>query len=79
MLKRAFAPHRAFRKAICGICAKACPVQCITLGENLLRVQPPLNISEENLHKAFTILDESLTELEKGEIPDGVFDYRHGW
>lgn len=37
----------------------------ITLGENLLRVQPPLNISKENLHKAFTILDESLTELEK--------------
>lgn len=49
----------------------------ITLGENLLRVQPPLNISSENLHKAFTILDESLTELEKGEISDGVFDYRH--
>ena len=51
----------------------------ITLGENLLRVQPPLNISKENLHKAFTILDESLTELEKGDIPDGVFEYRHGW
>lgn len=51
----------------------------ITLGENLLRVQPPLNISKENLHKAFSILDESLTELEKGEIPDGVFEYRHGW
>lgn len=51
----------------------------ITLGENLLRVQPPLNISKENLHKAFAILDESLTELEKGDIPDGVFEYRHGW
>ena len=51
----------------------------ITLGKNLLRVQPPLNISKENLHKAFTILDESLTELEKGDIPDSVFEYRHGW
>ena len=51
----------------------------ITLGENLLRVQPPLNISEENLKKAFTILDEALTELEEGRISDEVFEYRKGW
>ncbi len=51
----------------------------ITLGENLLRVQPPLNISEENLKKAFVILDEALTELEEGCISDDVFDYRNGW
>ncbi len=51
----------------------------ITLGENLLRVQPPLNISDENLTKAFTILDEALTELEEGRISDDVFDYRNGW
>lgn len=51
----------------------------ITLSTNILRVQPPLNISPEKLHKAFTILDESITELEKDQIPDAVFDYRNGW
>ncbi len=51
----------------------------ITLGENILRIQPPLNISKENLVKAFNILDRALTELENGKISDGVFDYRHGW
>ncbi len=51
----------------------------ITLSTNILRVQPPLNIEPEKLHKAFSILDESITELEKGQIPDAVFDYRNGW
>ena len=51
----------------------------ITLGENILRIQPPLNISTANLARAFDILDQALTELEKGQIPDDVFDYRNGW
>ncbi len=51
----------------------------ITLGENILRVQPPLNIRADMLHKAFRILDESMTELENGTIPEEVFEYRHGW
>lgn len=51
----------------------------ITLGENILRVQPPLNIRKESLRKAFGILDEALTELEAGDIADGVLEYRHGW
>lgn len=51
----------------------------ITLGANILRVQPPLNIRPETLHHAFEILDEAVTDLEKGNIPDGVFAYRHGW
>lgn len=51
----------------------------ITVGGNILRVQPPLNIKAENMQKAFAILDESINELRAGEIPDGVFAYRHGW
>ena len=51
----------------------------ITLGENILRCQPPLNITSEKLHRAFEILDESITELEAGEIPDDVLSYRNGW
>lgn len=51
----------------------------ITLAENILRVQPPLNISPEHMRRAFQILDEAITELERGEIPDTVFAYRHGW
>ena len=51
----------------------------ITIGGNILRVQPPLNIKQENLEKAFVILDETISELCAGKIPDGVFDYRHGW
>lgn len=51
----------------------------ITLSTNILRVQPPLNIRPEKLRRGFEILDESITELEKGQIPDAVFDYRNGW
>lgn len=51
----------------------------ITLGENILRVQPPLNIRPEIMHKAFTILDDVITELERGQIPDTVLSYRNGW
>lgn len=51
----------------------------ITVGGNILRVQPPLNIKAENMKKAFAILDESINELRAGKIPDGVFAYRHGW
>lgn len=51
----------------------------ITLGENILRIQPPLNISTASLSRAFDILDQALTELEKGQISNEVFDYRNGW
>lgn len=51
----------------------------ITIAGNILRVQPPLNIKQENLKKAFAILDETIGELCAGNIPDGVFAYRHGW
>ncbi len=51
----------------------------ITLGENILRCQPPLNIRSEKLHRAFAILDEAISELEAGEISDDVLSYRNGW
>lgn len=51
----------------------------ITLGENILRVQPPLTIRPASLRKAFGILDEAMNELERGDISDEVLEYRHGW
>ena len=36
----------------------------ITLGLNVLRIQPPLNIRPEKLHEGFVILDEAITDLE---------------
>lgn len=51
----------------------------ITLGLNVLRIQPPLNIRPEKLHEGFVILDEAITDLEEGNIPDEVLSYRHGW
>lgn len=51
----------------------------ITLGANILRVQPPLNIETTLLHKAFHILDTVIEELEKNQIPDSVLEYRNGW
>ena len=51
----------------------------ITIGGNILRVQPPLNIKLENMEKAFNILDEAIKDFCAGNIPDDVFTYRHGW
>lgn len=51
----------------------------ITLGENILRVQPPLTITPGQLLDAFDILGRALTDLENGDIPDDVLEYRHGW
>ncbi len=51
----------------------------ISLGENVLRAQPPLIISDEELTKAKSILKEVFQELIDGEIPDSVLEYAKGW
>lgn len=51
----------------------------ITIGGHVLRIQPPLNISSRHMREAFQILDDAFTEMEEGRIPDGVFEYQHGW
>lgn len=51
----------------------------ITVAGNVLRIQPPVNIAQENLRRGFEILDQAMTELESGSIPDDVLAFRAGW
>ena len=51
----------------------------ISLGQNILRIQPPLNIRTENLRKGFEILAEAVEDYRYGRIPDDVFHFRQGW
>ena len=51
----------------------------ISLGENVLRIQPPLNIRPENLKRAFQIIAESIQDYKDGKISDDVMKFRSGW
>ena len=51
----------------------------ISLGANVLRIQPPLVITTEQLEKAFAIIDESMADFRAGRIDDSVLSYRAGW
>ena len=49
------------------------------LGENVLRIQPPLVITEEQIDKAVKIMDNSFEGYLNGEISDEVLKYAKGW
>jgi len=53
----------------------------ITFGKkgNVLRIAPPLNISEDEVDSGLNIIEDSIKEFLKGEIPDGVLNYLKGW
>lgn len=51
----------------------------ISLGENVLRIQPPLNIKPENLKKGFEIIADAIQDYKNGDIPDDVMRFRNGW
>lgn len=51
----------------------------INVGTNVLRIQPPLNITAEHLQQAFDILDEAVIDFENGQIPDSVLEHKKGW
>jgi len=46
---------------------------------NVLRVQPPLVISREQMDKAIDIIEESINEYIAGDIPDEVLETAKGW
>jgi 4-aminobutyrate aminotransferase len=46
---------------------------------SVLRIQPPLVISREEMDKALDIIEESMDEFEKGQIPDSVLETVKGW
>ena len=51
----------------------------ISLGANVLRIQPPLVITKEQLKKAFAIINESMADFREGKIDDSVLSFRAGW
>lgn len=51
----------------------------IFVGQNSLRIQPPLVITEEQMDKAIDILDKAIDDYVNGRIGDEVFEYAKGW
>lgn len=51
----------------------------IFLASGVLRVQPPLVISKEELDRALNIIEESIQDYLKGDIPDEVLKVAKGW
>lgn len=46
---------------------------------NVLRVQPPLVITKEQMDRAIGIIEEAIVEYLAGEIPDEVLEIAKGW
>jgi 4-aminobutyrate aminotransferase len=46
---------------------------------SVLRIQPPLVITKIEMDKALDIIEESMDEFSKGQIPDSVLDTVKGW
>ncbi len=66
-------------------CAKIC-YRCWEKGllltffaNNVLRIQPPLVITYEQMDKAIEIIEEAMKEFMAGEIPDEVLETAKGW
>ena len=51
----------------------------ISVADNILRIQPPLNITEEELRRGFAITNQAISEYEAGEISDDVLVNQAGW
>lgn len=51
----------------------------ISLAGNVLRIQPPLNISEDNLTSGIERLEKSIIDYQADKIPDSVLENRKGW
>ena len=46
---------------------------------NVLRIAPPLSISKDEIDRGLDIIEDSIKEFLKGEIPDEVLNYLKGW
>lgn len=72
--------ERAVKEAlkVCWRCYEK-GVLLIAFSGSVLRIQPPLVISEKELDCALNIIDESLMEVETGRVPDAVLEEMVGW
>jgi 4-aminobutyrate aminotransferase len=46
---------------------------------SVLRIQPPLVITREEMDKSLDIIEESMDDFAKGRIPDSVLETVKGW
>lgn len=71
----------AASEAAAKICYRAWEkgVILITLAGNVLRIQPPLIITEKEILQAVQIIDESIEDYLNGDIPDSALEVIKGW
>lgn len=69
------------KEAAAKICYRAWEkgIILIYLADGVLRIQPPLVISKDELDTALSIIEESIVEYLNGEIPDEVLSIAKGW
>ena len=46
---------------------------------SVLRIQPPLVITQEEMDKSLNIIEESMDDFANGRIPDSVLETVKGW
>lgn len=51
----------------------------ISLAGNILRIQPPLVITEQQLDEGFAIIKQTIRDYSDGAIPDSVLEENTGW
>jgi 4-aminobutyrate aminotransferase len=51
----------------------------IHYGKSVLRIAPPLTISQEEMDKGLNIIEEAIDDVEKGKVPDDVLSRMEGW
>jgi 4-aminobutyrate aminotransferase len=69
------------RTAVAKICYRSWEkgLLLVFFSGSVLRIQPPLVITREEMDKSLNIIEESMEEFEKGQIPDSVLDTVKGW
>jgi 4-aminobutyrate aminotransferase len=51
----------------------------IHFGKSVLRIAPPLIITQEELDEGLNIIEEAIDDVEKGKVPDEVLKRMKGW
>lgn len=46
---------------------------------NILRIQPPLIITKQELDQALEVIEQAIDDFVKGELPDSILEVAQGW
>ena len=71
-------PHRDAATKICYRCYEKGLI-LIFLADGVLRIQPPLVISKDEIDRALVIIEESIKDYLDGKISDEVLKFAKGW